>query len=82
MLVLSRKVGESLIIGEIEIKVTEVSGDHVKLGIQAPKHLKILRKELCQTVESNIEAANVARPTPAMLDFFAKFGKEDTEKQK
>ena len=58
MLILSRKVGESFLIGdEVEIKVTEISGDRVKVGIEAPKDYKIIRKELQQTVESNREAA-------------------------
>lgn len=57
MLILSRKVGESFLIGDaVEIKVTEVSGDRVKIGIEAPKDCKIIRKELQQTVESNREA--------------------------
>ena len=76
MLVLSRKLGESLIVGEIEIKVTEISGDRVKIGIEAPKSLKIMRKELCQTVESNIEAANSAAPKADLLSFLAAIREE------
>lgn len=58
MLVLSRKCEESLIINdEIEIKIIEVVGDKVKLGIEAPKNFKILRKELIQTMENNQQAA-------------------------
>lgn len=57
MLILSRKVGESMILhDDIEIIVTEVTGDRVKLGILAPKEVKVLRKELYLTVESNREA--------------------------
>ena len=45
MLVLARKVGESIIIGDnIEITVIETKGDQIKLGIQAPKDLDIHRK--------------------------------------
>lgn len=58
MLILSRKSGESLIINDqIEITITEISGDKVKIGIEAPLDVKILRKELCQTVEHNRQAA-------------------------
>ncbi len=58
MLILSRKAGESLIIDDrIEIKITEISGEKVRIGIEAPRDCRILRKELCQTVESNREAA-------------------------
>lgn len=61
MLILSRREGQSLLIdGEIEIKVTEIVGDKVKLGIAAPARCKILRKELCQTIELNREAAKGA----------------------
>jgi carbon storage regulator len=55
-------LGEALVIdGGIEVVVTEISGDHVKIGINAPKDCKVLRKELCQTVESNREAAAARR---------------------
>lgn len=71
MLILSRKIGESLLINEfIEVKVTEISGDKVKIGIDAPRDYKILRKELCQTVESNKEAASGV-VTKDLLEFIA-----------
>lgn len=58
MLILSRKAGESFMIGtDIEVKVTEIVGDKVKIGIDAPDNVKVYRKELRQTVESNREAA-------------------------
>lgn len=58
MLILARKTGESLVIGDnIEITITEVSGDKVKIGITAPKEITVLRKELCQTVDANRQAA-------------------------
>lgn len=47
MLVLSRKQGEVIEIGdEIEITVLEISGTRVKLGIDAPQHVRIKRKEI------------------------------------
>lgn len=71
MLILSRKCGESLLInGQIEVRITEISGDKVKIGIDAPKDFVILRKELCQTVESNKEAA-CRMVTPDMLKFIS-----------
>ncbi|MBP0962533.1 MAG: carbon storage regulator CsrA, partial [Oscillospiraceae bacterium] len=46
MLILSRKVGETVYLNEdIEIKIVEVSGDKVRLGIEAPKDVKVLRSE-------------------------------------
>lgn len=71
MLVLSRRVGEALVINDqIEIKVTEIVGDKVKIGISAPRDMLILRKELMQTVESNKEAANGAA-TKDLMEFLA-----------
>lgn len=58
MLVLSRKVGETIWIGEdVEIVVTEVKGDQVKLGIKAPRNIDVIRGELRKEVsESNVAA--------------------------
>ncbi|MEM1485300.1 carbon storage regulator CsrA [Oscillospiraceae bacterium PP1C4] len=69
MLILSRKCGESLIINdEIVIKITEISGDKVKIGIEAPQNYRILREEICQTVQSNKEAATKVA-TKELLNF-------------
>lgn len=59
MLALTRKVNESIVIGnEIEITVLEVKGEQIKLGISAPKSIPIYRKELyLQIQESNKQAA-------------------------
>ncbi|WP_142414793.1 carbon storage regulator CsrA [Hathewaya massiliensis] len=52
MLVIKRKVGESLVIGEnIEITVLASEGGAIKLGINAPKDLSILRSELIDEVK-------------------------------
>lgn len=59
MLILTRKKGESIKIGdEIEIFITEVKGDKVRIGISAPENMKITRTELYLTVENNKEAAD------------------------
>ncbi|MBO6141499.1 MAG: carbon storage regulator CsrA [Ruminococcus sp.] len=58
MLILSRKKGESLVIGgDIEITVVEVSGDKVRLGINAPSDVSVLRAELKQTADENKDSA-------------------------
>ena len=58
MLVISRKVSESIMIGnDIEIVVTEIGSERVKIGINAPKGVPILRRELLETREMNREAA-------------------------
>ncbi len=58
MLILSRKVGETIWIDEnVEIVVTEVKGDQVKIGIRAPKSIDIVRGELRKDIsEFNTEA--------------------------
>ncbi len=63
MLALSRKQGESIMIGNnIEITVLEVKGEQIKLGINAPKSIPVYRKELY----SQIQDAN--RETVSTLD--------------
>ena len=58
MLILSRKAGQSLMFGDgIEITITEISGDKVKLGISAPADVKVYRKELYSTIQENQSAA-------------------------
>ena len=62
MLALSRKPGESVIIGnDIELTILEVKGEQVKVGIKAPKSIAIYRKELFEQIqESNREASNTS----------------------
>lgn len=58
MLVIKRKVSESILIGDdIEIVISEISQDKVKIAINAPKEIKITRKELAETCEFNITAS-------------------------
>ncbi|REB08861.1 carbon storage regulator [Sporosarcina sp. BI001-red] len=61
MLVLSRKPNESIQIGDnIEIRIIEVKGDTVRIGIEAPKSVDILRGELVQSIsDSNTEAITI-----------------------
>ena len=63
MLVMRRRAGESLLIGdEIEIEVLEVSASRVKLGIAAPAPIAIQRKEVKLTGEENHTAARGFEP--------------------
>jgi carbon storage regulator len=58
MLILSRKKDESIIIGDnIEISIVDIKGDHVKLGIQAPKNVKVYRQEVYNAILKENEAA-------------------------
>lgn len=63
MLVLSRREEESIIIDDtIEIKIVAIKQDQVKIGIVAPKNVKIFRKE----VYDEIQAANKAAAVSAL----------------
>lgn len=61
MLVLTRKLQQSIVIGdEIEVVVLEVRGEQVRLGIRAPKNVTVHRKEIYEQIhEANEEAAKV-----------------------
>lgn len=61
MLIITRKKGESLMIGDdIEITISKIEDGSVKIGIQAPKNVSILRKELYDQVkDENKQAINI-----------------------
>lgn len=61
MLVISRKKGESILIGEdIEVKVVGVDGKNIKLAISAPNDIGILRKEIYEKIkDENIKATKI-----------------------
>jgi carbon storage regulator len=63
MLVLRRKVGESIILdGVICVSVLAVEGERVKIGINAPPDVSILRKELLKILSSEVEAEEETAP--------------------
>lgn len=58
MLVLTRKTTESIMIGNsIELKIISVEGDQVKLGIKAPRSVKIYRSEIYKAIQDENKAA-------------------------
>jgi len=59
MLVLSRRLNESIMIGDqVEVKVVDVRGDQVRLGVQAPRDIPVHRKEVYAAIQKqNLEAA-------------------------
>ena len=60
MLILTRRIGESLIIGDKEIVVTVlgVKGNQIRIGIEAPKHVQINREEVFMRIQSALEIEN------------------------
>ena len=75
MLILARKIGEAITIAdEITIKVMEIKGGQVKIGVEAPRHVSIHRNEVYdRIVEENKKAALEA---PADLSSLADIFKD------
>ena len=69
MLILSRKLNESIIIdGKIVVKVLRIDKDTVKLGIQAPSELPVHREEIYEAIQKGKQAPNglhPAKPAPS-----------------
>ncbi len=58
MLVLTRRIGESLVIGDdVVIRVLDVKGDVVRIGVDAPRHVQIHRQEVYEAVKAANQAA-------------------------
>lgn len=73
MLILQRKPGESLFIGDdIKVTVLAVDGGRVRLAIEAPQDLSILRSELKTAMSTNQEAAGGSPPSAPLLDMIGK----------
>ncbi|NIM06521.1 MAG: carbon storage regulator CsrA [Armatimonadetes bacterium] len=86
MLVLTRKVGETILIGEdIKITLVRIEDDQVRIGISAPKDVPVYRKELVEEIGiENIRAAEAARKGAEALEKLSKvkpIPKHNSEKQ-
>ena len=65
MLVLTRKVGQSIVIGnEIEVVVLEVRGEQVRIGIRAPKTVTVHRKEIYEQIHEDPSEESVISNEP------------------
>ena len=74
MLILTRKPGESLYIGDnIKVIIVEIKGNQIRVGIDAPTELRIYREEIyLQILEGNRKAAEAVRDTDAGLESLEK----------
>ncbi len=62
MLVLTRKINQSIVIGDdVEVVVLEVRGEQVRLGIKAPKTVAVHRKEIYDQIQEENKAASGVR---------------------
>lgn len=61
MLILTRKIGEGIILGDdIRITVLEIRGKQIRIGVEAPSSVVVLREEIYQRIqEENLRAAGV-----------------------
>lgn len=66
MLVIRRRLGESVFVGDnVEIRIVELNAHRVVLGIDAPAEVTILRKEIREAAEQNQQAARTISPSVA-----------------
>ncbi|MBE6349442.1 MAG: carbon storage regulator CsrA [Spirochaetaceae bacterium] len=71
MLILTRKVNEKIVIGDnIVVTLIEVKGDQVKLGVEAPKNVKVFRQEVFDAIQTeNRQAATTISSMPDLSRF-------------
>ncbi|HLT19877.1 MAG TPA: carbon storage regulator [Thermomicrobiales bacterium] len=78
MLVLARKPDQAILLGDgIRIVVLGVSGDRVRIGIEAPRDVPILRQELRDAVEESNRAAGAAAALERWQTLQSAFGKRE-----
>jgi len=76
MLVLSRKIGQSLLIGsDIRIKVVEIRGQQVRLGLEAPDDVPVIREELHREV-AETNGRSVVKDGAAVADLAARMRRQ------
>ena len=74
MLILSRKLDESILIGDsITLKVISIDKGSVKLGIDAPTNIRVLRSELINAVKDSNQAASTPQDDSLLRQLAQKF---------
>ena len=70
MLILSRKINEKIMIGDdISISIIEIRGDQVRIGVDAPKNVKVFRQEVYDAIKAENKAAAESKPVLPAVDF-------------
>ena len=70
MLILSRKVNEKVVIGEdISISIIEIRGDQVRIGVDAPKKVKVFRQEVFDAIKAENKEASKSVPVIPQVKF-------------
>jgi carbon storage regulator len=70
MLILSRRINEKVLIGDdISISIIEIRGDQVRVGIDAPKKIKVFRQEVFDAIKEENRAATKSAPVIPQVDF-------------
>jgi len=70
MLILSRKVNEKVVINDdITISIIEIRGDQVRVGIDAPKKIKVFRQEVYDAIKAENKAASESASVIPHVDF-------------
>lgn len=73
MLILSRKVDEKIKIGnDITLTIIEAHGDMVKVGVEAPKNIKVFRQEVFDAIQRENKAASLQPSEEALSSLFSK----------
>ena len=71
MLILTRHLGESIMIGdEVTVTILGVRGNHVRVGINAPKHIAVHREEIYQRIQAE-RLANISQTANGELSLAA-----------
>jgi carbon storage regulator len=69
MLVVRRRAGEAIVLGgDIEVEIIEISRTRVKLGIRAPRHVAVQRRESIVLAQENQSAASLLAQNPETVD--------------
>ncbi|MBP5359716.1 MAG: carbon storage regulator CsrA [Treponema sp.] len=72
MLILSRKVDEKIKIGnDITLTIIEIHGELVKIGVEAPKNVKVFRQEVYEAIQAENKAAATQTSDDALKNIFS-----------